>query len=52
MPGAEVLDGRGKAMLPTFVNMHTHASMTLMRSYADDLDLHDWLENYIWPMES
>ncbi len=51
-PDAEVLDGRGKAMLPTFVNMHTHASMTLMRSYADDLDLHDWLENHIWPMEA
>lgn len=50
--GAQVLDGRGKAILPTFVNMHTHASMTLMRSYADDLNLHDWLENYIWPMEA
>lgn len=49
---AEVLDGRGLAILPTFVNMHTHAAMTLMRSYADDLDLHDWLENYIWPLES
>ncbi len=51
--GAEqVIDGRGKAMLPTFVNMHTHASMTLLRSYADDLELHDWLTNYIWPVES
>ncbi len=50
--GAEVLDGRGKAILPSFVNMHTHASMTLMRSYADDLDLHEWLTNYIWPMEA
>ena len=47
-----VLDGTGKAMLPSFINMHTHASMTLMRSYADDLDLHDWLENYIWPAEA
>ncbi len=50
--GVQILDGSGMAMLPTFVNMHTHASMTLMRSYADDLDLHDWLENYIWPLES
>ena len=48
----EEIDGEGKAILPTFVNMHTHASMTLMRSYADDLDLHDWLENYIWPAEA
>ncbi len=47
-----VIDGHGKALLPTFVNMHTHAAMTLLRSYADDLELHDWLENYIWPVES
>ncbi len=50
--GAQVLDGSGKAILPTFVNMHTHAAMTLLRSYADDLELHDWLTNYIWPLEA
>ncbi len=49
---AKVLDGRGLAILPSFVNMHTHAAMTLMRSYADDLNLHDWLTNHIWPMEA
>ncbi|HEY5653421.1 MAG TPA: amidohydrolase [Pontiella sp.] len=48
----EVLDGSGKALLPTFINGHTHASMTLLRSYADDLELHDWLSNYIWPLEA
>jgi len=45
-----IVEGNGMAILPTFVNMHT--SMTLMRSYADDLELHDWLENHIWPMEA
>ena len=50
--GAEVIDASGKAIVPGFVNMHTHASMTLMRSYADDLELHDWLNNYIWPLEA
>jgi 5-methylthioadenosine/S-adenosylhomocysteine deaminase len=50
--GAKVLDGNGMAILPTFVNMHTHAAMTLLRSYADDLELHDWLTNYIWPLEA
>lgn len=49
---AEIVQGRGKAILPSFVNMHTHASMTLLRSYADDRHLHDWLSNYIWPVES
>ncbi|RKX42872.1 MAG: amidohydrolase, partial [Verrucomicrobia bacterium] len=48
----QMIEGEGLAILPTFVNMHTHASMTLMRGYADDLDLHDWLENHIWPMEA
>jgi 5-methylthioadenosine/S-adenosylhomocysteine deaminase len=46
-----VLDGRGKAIMPSFVNCHTHAAMTLFRGYADDMELHTWLENYIWPME-
>ncbi len=48
----QVVEGQGMAILPTFVNMHTHAAMTLMRGYADDLDLHDWLENHIWPLEA
>lgn len=49
---AQEIDARGMAILPSFVNMHTHAAMTLMRSYADDLELHDWLENHIWPLEA
>ena len=52
LDGEKVLDGKGMAILPTFVNMHTHAAMTLLRSYADDLELHDWLTNYIWPLEA
>jgi 5-methylthioadenosine/S-adenosylhomocysteine deaminase len=51
-PGFQIVDGQGKAIVPTFVNMHTHASMTLMRGYADDLELHDWLTNHIWPLEA
>lgn len=46
-----VIDGRGKFATPGFVNSHTHASMTLLRSYADDLALMDWLNDYIWPIE-
>ena len=47
-----VLDGRGKIALPGFVNLHTHAAMTLFRGYADDLDLSTWLEARIWPAEA
>ncbi len=39
------------ALLPGFVNCHTHAAMTLMRGVADDLPLMDWLQNHIWPLE-
>lgn len=49
---ALTLDASGYALLPGFINMHTHASMTLLRSYADDLELHDWMNNYIWPVEA
>lgn len=52
VPASKIMDATGKAIIPGFVNMHTHASMTLMRSYADDLELHDWLTNYIWPLEA
>jgi 5-methylthioadenosine/S-adenosylhomocysteine deaminase len=51
-PGAEIVDGRGKAILPTFHNVHTHSAMSLMRGYADDIELHTWLTDYIWPLEA
>lgn len=33
-------------------NCHTHSPMTLLRSYSDDLNLHDWLNNAIFPIEA
>jgi 5-methylthioadenosine/S-adenosylhomocysteine deaminase len=47
-----VIDGRNKAAIPGLVNTHTHAAMTLLRSYADDLILDDWLKYKIWPIEA
>ena len=47
-----IIDGRGKFAVPGFINAHTHASMTLLRSYADDLALMDWLNDHIWPIEN
>ena len=40
------------ALLPGLVNLHTHAAMTLLRGYADDIALMDWLNQRIWPAES
>lgn len=46
-----VLDAEGKAILPALYNTHTHAAMTLLRGYADDMALGKWLGEYIWPFE-
>ena len=51
MPAATVIDGEGLAVLPAFYNGHTHAAMNLLRGYADDLPLMEWLSRYIWPYE-
>jgi len=41
----------GHALIPGFVNTHTHAAMTLFRGMADDLPLEKWLKEHIWPAE-
>ena len=47
-----VIDGQGMLATAGMVNTHGHVSMTLLRSYADDMSLMDWLENKIWPIEA
>jgi len=49
---ARAIDGEGRIVLPGLVNGHTHAAMTLFRGIADDRDLQDWLENFIFPVEN
>ena len=39
------------ALVPGFVNAHTHNPMTLLRGVADDLPLKVWLQQHIWPIE-
>ncbi|MEM3027836.1 MAG: amidohydrolase [Candidatus Bathyarchaeia archaeon] len=50
--GYERLDARGKLIIPGLVNAHQHAAMSLLRGYADDLPLKEWLEKKIWPLEA
>jgi len=52
LTAAETVDADGKAILPALYNTHTHAAMTLLRGYADDMPLDKWLCDYIWPFES
>lgn len=46
-----VIEGTHRAVLPGLINGHTHSAMSLMRGMADDLDLQDWLETCIFPIE-
>jgi len=50
-PDAMIVDLPDHLLLPGFINMHTHSPMTLLRGYADDLDLQTWLGEHIWPAE-
>jgi 5-methylthioadenosine/S-adenosylhomocysteine deaminase len=47
-----VIDGSERLAVPGLVNTHTHAAMTLLRGYADDMLLQDWLSQKIWPLEA
>lgn len=46
------VDGAGCLAIPAFKNGHTHAAMTLLRGYGDDMPLHRWLQECIWPAEA
>lgn len=52
MDVGKTLDAEDGLILPGLINSHTHAAMTLFRGLADDLPLMDWLNEYIFPVES
>ena len=48
----KIISGHGKtAVIPGFVNSHTHAAMTLLRGLGEEAPLMEWLQNKIWPVE-
>ncbi|WP_339062790.1 amidohydrolase [Tepidibacillus marianensis] len=47
-----VINANGKIVMPGLINTHTHAGMSLLRGYGDDLPLKEWLEQKMWPIES
>lgn len=47
-----VIDGRRRAVVAGWKNAHTHAAMTLLRGYGDDMRLQPWLQERIWPAEA
>ena len=49
--GYERINAKGRVVIPGLINAHQHAAMSLLRGYADDLPLQEWLEKWIWPIE-
>jgi 5-methylthioadenosine/S-adenosylhomocysteine deaminase len=47
-----LIDGTNQVILPGLINAHTHAAMALLRGFADDLPLRQWLNEKIWPKEA
>lgn len=48
----EEIDCERNLLMPGFKNAHTHSGMTLLRSFADDLPLHEWLNKQVFPIEA
>ncbi len=52
LKASKVIDAAGGIVMPGLINAHTHAAMTCFRGIADDMELLDWLHNYIFPAEA
>jgi len=48
----KVIDAKNMLAMPGIINAHTHLAMILLRNYADDMPLFDWLTKKIWPLEA
>lgn len=48
----EVIDATGRIVIPGLIQTHIHLTQTLFRGLADDLELMDWLQMRIWPLEA
>lgn len=47
----KIIDAEGAFLLPGFIQTHIHTGQTLFRGMADNLELLEWLSDYIWPLE-
>ncbi|ASN06354.1 amidohydrolase [Virgibacillus necropolis] len=47
---AKIIDGEGMVAIPGLINGHTHTPMSILRGYADDFPLMDWLKK-MWAVE-
>lgn len=47
-----VVDCTNKIIIPGLVNTHAHLAQSLLRGLAENLPLHSWLCDAIWPLEA
>lgn len=50
--GIKHVDLQGKIVLPGLINAHAHVAQSLMKGLGEDLDLHTWACDAIWPLEA
>lgn len=48
----KLIHATDKLVMPGLINTHTHLPMSILRNYADDLPLWEWLTEKVWPIES
>ena len=51
-PETRIVDCTGRIILPGMVNTHAHLAQSLLRGLAEDVPLHSWLCDSIWPLEA
>lgn len=47
-----IIDADGNIVMPGLINTHAHTAMCIMRGYADDYALNDWLFKKIFPLKA
>ncbi|MCA9965220.1 MAG: amidohydrolase [Anaerolineales bacterium] len=48
----QVVVANGQLAIPGLMNTHAHAPMVVFRGLAEDVTVHRWFNDYIWPLES
>lgn len=48
----KIVDCQGKIIIPGLINTHAHLGQSILRGLAEDVPLHTWLCDSIWPLEA
>lgn len=49
---ANIMDCTNRIILPGLINTHAHLAQSLLRGLAEEVPLHSWLCDKIWPLEA